>query len=333
MAVYTSVSARQAQALITALQLGTVTALTPCSGGIENTNYFVDTENKGQKREYVLTLFERLSFEELPFYLELMRHLADNGIAVPRPYADADSVILHTVAGKPAAVVERLRGRQMLQPTAAHCQAVGRHMAQMHLAGSSFHMQQRNLRDRSWWNATIPVVLPHLNAQQSALILNEQQHQNMVASSAAFSALPVGAIHADLFRDNVMFDGTTLTGFFDFYFAGIDSLLFDIAVALNDWCFHHAGAPAVAHFLPRHIDAFLDAYQAVRPLTAAEQQLLPDLRRAAALRFWTSRLWDFYLPRDASLLTPHDPTHFERILLALRGENNSDTANGQPTAT
>lgn len=333
MAVYTSVSTQQAQTLMTALQLGTVTALTPCSGGIENTNYFVDTDRQGKKGEYVLTLFERLSFEELPFYLELMRHLADNGIAVPRPHADASNTILHTVADKPAAVVNRLRGRQQLQPTPAHCQAVGTHMAQMHLAGSSFAMQQRNLRDRSWWNATIPTVLPHLSAQQQALILDEQQHQNAIAASAACASLPTGTIHADLFRDNVMFDGTTLTGFFDFYFAGTDTLLFDIAVVLNDWCFDHASAPALTRDLPQHADAFLTAYQAVRPLTDAEQQLLPDLRRAAALRFWTSRLWDYYLPRQASVLTPHDPSHFERVLRMLRGETPGTASDKNTTAT
>lgn len=331
MAVYTSVSPQQAQTLITALQLGTITALTPCSGGIENTNYFVDTEKQGTKGEYVLTLFERLSFEELPFYLELMRHLADNGIAVPRPHADANNTILHTVVGKPAAVVNRLQGKQILQPSPAHCQAVGAHMAHMHIAGNSFAMQQPNLRNRNWWNATIPTVVPHLNAQQKDLILDEQRHQNRIATSAAYASLPTGAIHADLFRDNVMFDGTTLTGFFDFYFAGTDTLLFDIAVVLNDWCFDHANAPAQSRDLPQHIAAFLEAYQSVRPLTDAEQHLLPDLRRAAALRFWTSRLWDYYLPREASLLTPHDPRHFERVLNMLRNNASNNATDGSAT--
>ena len=117
-------------------------------------------------------------------------------------------------------------------------------------------------------------------------------------------------MHADLFRDNVMFDGEELTGFFDFYFAGVDTWLFDLAVCLNDWCIDLAQG---AHDATRAA-SMLNAYQAERPLTAAERELLPAMLRAGALRFWISRLWDFYLPREASMLTPHDPTHFERVL-------------------
>jgi homoserine kinase type II len=119
-------------------------------------------------------------------------------------------------------------------------------------------------------------------------------------------------VHADLFRDNVMFDGEELTGFFDFYFAGVDTWLFDLAVCLNDWCIDLATGAHDAERATR----MLDAYQAVRPLNAAERELLPAMLRAGALRFWISRLWDFYLPREASMLTPHDPTHFERVLRA-----------------
>ena len=133
-----------------------------------------------------------------------------------------------------------------------------------------------------------------------------------LAERPAYRALPRGPIHADLFRDNVMFDGDRLSGFFDFYFAGCDTLLFDIAVCLNDWCID---LPTGTHDAKR-ATRMLDAYQAVRPLTAAERELLPAMLRAGALRFWISRLWDFYLPREASMLTPHDPTHFERVLRA-----------------
>lgn len=314
MAVYTEVTPAQVQELMDQLQLGAVHQLTPCSGGIENTNYFVDTA----QGSYVLTLFERLSFEELPFYLRLMEHLADRDIPVPKPFATPDGEILHRVCDKPAAVVVKLKGRQVLNPSPAHCAEVSTHMARMHLAGQDFAMQQPNLRGREWWNATIPTVLPHLDEAQQALILSEQAHQNDVAASSAYAALPRGAVHADLFRDNAMFDGCVLSGFFDFYFAGTDAFVFDIAVVLNDWCFDHEHAPEATQDLPEHIDAFMRAYEAVRTLTDAERQLLPDMRRAAALRFWTSRLWDFYMPREASVLTPHDPTHFERILTMLR---------------
>ncbi len=183
-------------------------------------------------------------------------------------------------------------------------------LAQMHLAGQSFERSQPNLRALPWWNETAPLVLPYLDEEQAALLRAELAYQNHIASSSAYAALPRGPIHADLFRDNVMFDGTQLTGFFDFYFAGIDHWLFDLAVCLNDWCID---LPSGAHDSAR-AQALLAAYQAVRPLTPAERELLPALARAGALRFWISRLWDFYLPREAALLQPHDPGHFERVL-------------------
>ncbi len=306
MAVFTPVSPPEASALLRRLDLGALTSLRGIEGGIENTNYFVSCD----AGEYVLTLFERLTAEQLPFYLQLMKHLAGAGIPVPDPQADAQGRILHSVCGKPAALVNRLRGRSQLAPQAVHCAAVGDMLARMHLVGRSFALQQPNLRALPWWNATAPVVLPHLDAAQAALLQSELDWQNRVAQSADFAALPRGPVHADLFRDNVMFDGEALTGFFDFYFAGVDSWLFDLAVALNDWCID---LPTGAHDAER-ASAFLRGYQAVRPLQDAERRLLPELARAGALRFWISRLWDYHLPRDAALLTPHDPTHFERVL-------------------
>jgi len=306
MAVFTEVSTDEAQRLMQNLQLGQLTELRGIEGGIENTNYFATT-SEGQ---YVLTLFERLNFTQLPFYLYLMQHLARRGIPVPNPAANAKGEILHTVCGKPAAVVNRLRGKSELAPGPAHCAAVGAMLARMHLAGRDYDRHQPNLRGLPWWNETVPVVLPYLEPAQAALLQSELAYQNHIAASSLYAALPRGPVHADLFRDNVMFDGAALTGFFDFYFAGVDTFLFDLAVCLNDWCID---LPTGTHDAARAA-AMLDAYQAVRPLTAAEHELLPAMARAGALRFWISRLWDFYLPREASMLTPHDPTHFERVL-------------------
>ena len=306
MAVFTEVSPPEASDLLQRLQLGTLTELRGIEGGIENTNYFVTTD----QGEYVLTLFERLSAEQLPFYLHLMKHLAHAGIPVPDPQADADGDILHRVAGKPAAVVNKLRGKSQLQPQAAHCASLGTMLARMHLAGQGYERNQPNLRGLPWWNDTVPVVLPFLDGPQANLLRSELAYQNHVAASSAYAALPRGPVHADLFRDNAMFEGESLTGFFDFYFAGVDTFLFDLAVCLNDWCIDLAEG---THHSDR-ATALLDAYQAVRPLTGDERALLPAMLRAGALRFWISRLWDFHLPREAALLTPHDPTHFERVL-------------------
>jgi homoserine kinase type II len=175
-------------------------------------------------------------------------------------------------------------------------------------------MSQPNLRGLPWWNETVPVVLPYLTVGQSALIRSELAYQNHMAASSAYAALPRGPIHADLFRDNVVFEDVAgvphLSGFFDFYFAGVDSWIFDVAVCMNDWC---VDLESGSHHAERAAN-LLAAYNAIRPLERAERELLPAMLRGAALRFWISRLWDFHLPRAASMLEAHDPGHCERVL-------------------
>ena len=329
MAVFTEVDFGEADALVQRLGLGPLRELRGIEGGIENTNYFATTESG----EFVLTLFERLSAEQLPYYLCLMKHLAGRGLPVPEPVADpaiqppsghaltipanAPCELLLQVAGKPAALVQRLSGHSELAPRTAHCAELGAMLARMHIAARDFPRIQPNLRGLAWWNETVPVVLPYIDESQAGLLRAELAYQNHVAESSAYAALPRGPVHADMFRDNVMFAtgqeagaAPRLTGVFDFYFAGTDTWLFDLAVCLNDWAIDLATG---AHDAER-ADALLAAYETVRPLNAAERALLPAMLRAAALRFWISRLWDFHLPREASMLKPHDPAHFERVL-------------------
>ena len=321
MAVFTEVSVDEASAFVSRLNVGTLTGFRGIQAGIENSNFFIDTEREGVARHWVLTIFERLSFEQLPFYLHLMRHLARRAIPVPEPQADADGAILHTLKGKPAALVNKLDGGHQLAPDADHCTQVGAMLARMHLAGQDFERSQPNLRGLAWWIDTVPLVRPFLDDSQRALIDAELAFQQQLAASPAYTSLPRGPIHADLFRDNVMFDRGSvgherLSGFFDFYFAGVDAFLFDIAVCLNDWCIDlESGAMA-----DDRAQAFVRAYATVRPLTSSECRLMPALLRAAALRFWLSRLWDLHLPRDATLLKAHDPAHFERVLRARVAE-------------
>jgi homoserine kinase type II len=313
MAVFTPVQFDEAAALVRRVGLGDLRSLKPISAGIENTNYFVSAE----RGEYVLTVFERLTAEQLPFYLRLMQHLARRSIPVPEPRADATGEILHALAGKPAAIVDRLRGGHALAPDAAHCAQVGAMLARMHLAGADFALHQPNLRGLAWWDETAPQVHPFLSAAERELVDAELAFQHELARGAAHARLPRGAIHADLFRDNVMFepgaDGADrLSGFFDFYFAGVDAFGFDIAVCLNDWCIDLG----TGRLDESRAEAFVAAYDTLRPLTGDERRLLPALMRAAAFRFWLSRLWDLHLPRSATLLQPHDPRHFERVLRA-----------------
>ncbi len=306
MAVFTPVDTAEAAQFLRRFDLGELTELQGIGSGIENTNYFISTT----RGRFVLTLFERLGAAQLPFYLQLMHHLAAHGIAVPDPMPARDGRVLHELNGKPAALVTRLRGHSVLQPTPAHCAQIGACMARMHLASRDFVPSQPNLRGLDWQRATAPALLPRIEPAQQRLLESELAHQTLLASTPEFASLPRGAVHADLFRDNALFDDDRLSGVFDWYFAGVDTWLFDLAVALNDWCIElHSGA-----FDAQRRAALLDAYQQLRPLQPLERELLPDALRAAALRFWVSRLADLHLPRDAHLLQPHDPAHFERVL-------------------
>src|SRR5687767_5068593 len=197
MAVFTEVSEDEASALLRALNLGELRALRGIQSGIENTNYFVTTQDVLGTREYVLTLFERLTFEQLPFYLHLMKHLARRGVPVPEPQADASGEILHALKGKPAALVNKLAGAHQLAPDVDHCEQVGAMLARMHLAGRDFGMHQPNLRGLPWWDETMPQVLPHVTPEQAQLLESELEFQRTLAASPAFAALPRGPIHAD----------------------------------------------------------------------------------------------------------------------------------------
>jgi homoserine kinase type II len=306
MAVFTPLSLDDIGQWITQFPLGQALALKGIASGIENSNFFITTE----RGEYVLTIFENLDFEQLPFYLQLMRHLAERGVLVPAPVPNADGQLCVALRGKPAAIVGKLEGSSQMAPQAVHCAAVGAMLARLHLAARDFPFQQENLRGLAWWKAVTPVVLPFLNDSEAQLLRAEMHTQQAYAAGADYTLLPRGPIHADLFRNNVMFDGDRLTGFFDFYFAGCDTWLFDVAVTVNDWCIDEA----TGVLDQARVSALLGAYHAVRPFNAVEQAGWQTILRAAALRFWLSRLYDLHRPRQAELLTPHDPTHFERIL-------------------
>ncbi|MFT5591173.1 MAG: homoserine kinase type II [Bradyrhizobium sp.] len=306
MAVFTPVTHTELDAWITQFPLGAAHALRGIASGIENSNFFIETE----RGEFVLTIFEKLTFEQLPFYLELMRHLAERGVAVPAPIANNSGALITPLHGKPAAIVSKLDGTCEMDPAPVHCAAVGAMLARMHLAGADFTLRQPNLRGLDWWRSTVPTVLSYLAPDAMIMLLDEIEFQEGFADSEAYLTLPGGPIHGDLFRNNVMFDGERLTGFFDFYFAGCDTWLFDVAITVNDWCIALDSGVLDSN----RVRALLDAYHAVRPFNASEQVAWQPMLRAAALRFWLSRLYDFHLPRTAEMLTPHDPDHFKRIL-------------------
>ena len=298
------------EAFVAHLHAGELIDLLPIGAGIENTNYFVTTS----AGPWVLTVFERLTREQLPFYLRLMQHLARRALPVPEPRADAGRRAgAHACAASRRRCARGCRGSTSTRRPRCTTRELGRVLAGLHAAAADFSPAQPNLRGLAWWQATAPRVRPFLDDDAAQLLDEEMAFQQQLAASAAYAGLPRAAVHADLFRDNVLFDGDHhehLSGCVDFYFAGVDTLLFDLAVCVNDWCL----ADDSGRIDEARAAALLGAYGERRALSAAEHRLFPALLRAAALRFWLSRLADRHLPREAALLQPKDPRHFERLL-------------------
>jgi len=236
MSVFTTVTPEQLSAWLRNYSIGTLTRLEGIAAGIENTNYYVTTTHG----RYVLTLFEKLKPGELPFYLDLMAHLARHGIPSPQPIANLGNEYLGELNGRPAAIVTRVPGRDLQQVGAGHCATIGGLLAQMHLAGASYRAEMPNPRGARWWRAAMPNVLPFLDARAAALLQEEVRFQALYRCED----LPRGVIHADLFRDNVLWDGERVGGIIDFYFACNGALLYDVAIAVNDWCITDDAAPA-----------------------------------------------------------------------------------------
>lgn len=301
MSVYTTVSAEDLDGWLARYPLGGLVACEPIRAGIENTNYFVTTE----RGRHVLTLYERLPADELPFYLNLMAHLARSGVAVPAPSPDRSGAYFSMLCGKPASLVDRVDGEAHLSPDENDCIEVGRALAELHLASQSYRARLANRRGAAWWRRAARSVHPFLDAGQARLLDDELAFQ----AAAGRMTLPKAAIHGDLFRDNVLFDGDAVAGIIDFGFAATDFLAYDLAIAVNDWCSEPDGA-----LHPGRTRAFVDGYQRLRPLTRDERAHWATLLRAAALRFWLSRLYDLHLPRPGELVHAHDPAVFERIL-------------------
>jgi len=305
MSVYTPVTPDELDAWLTRYALGALVELAPIAAGIENTNYFITTE----RGRFVLTLYERLPSDELPFYLNLMAHLARSGVEVPAPAPDRTGALFSVLNGRPAGLVARIEGVPITAPTDASCAAVGDALARMHVAAQRYRARLTNRRGPAWWRQAARAVRPFVTDAQNELLQGEVRF----LTGFGKGTLPKGAIHGDLFCDNVLFANGRVAGIIDFGFAATDFYAYDLAIAVNDWCISDT---ATGELDPARTDAMVRAYDDVRPLTADERAQWPALLRAAALRFWVSRLYDLYLPRPGELTHAHDPTPFERILRA-----------------
>lgn len=304
MSVYTTIERDELEDFLTNYSVGELSDYSGISDGIENTNYFVDTQ-KGDNKRYVLTIFEHHTFEEMQYYLNLMHHLADHQVPSADPVADNNGQYLRLLKDKPAALVERLAGHSIRQTTVSQCEQIGAAMGKMHAAGMSFDAKQPNPRGPAWCTHTAKALQKKLAADE-LLILNDEI---IFQRSINKAKLPRGVVHADLFRDNTLWDGKQLSGIIDFYYACDDTLLYDLAVTVNDWC-------CLEDFSldKKKVQAILNGYHQFRPLQAIEQKYWPAMLRAGALRFWLSRLYDKHFPRPGELVHTKNPQEFKTIL-------------------
>jgi len=301
MSVYTVVSEAELEIFLIQYDLGKLVDFKGISDGIENTNYFVTTT----EGEFVLTLFEQYTADELPFFLELMAYLAEHEIPSAHPLADKQQHYLRELNAKPAAFVRRLAGKSVIVPNFTQCCEIGCALGQFHAISLDFSYFRENGRGLKWWQKTSQQVMPLLSSEDAELLQSELNFQLNYKDLD----LPSGVTHADLFCDNALFQGDKLSGILDFYYACNDSFLFDLAVTVNAWCTLEDGS------LDRsRVKLLLDSYTKHRALTQAEREAWPVMLRAAALRFWLSRLQDKLFPREGEMTQVKNPDEYKDIL-------------------
>jgi homoserine kinase type II len=327
MAVFTSLNIVQIQSYINIHfpHLGEVIVAQGIQAGIENTNYFVHTRKSTKDIEepiqkWVLTIFERLTKEQLPYYLGLMDYFANNNIPCPQPLKSIQTQEwIFDINNKPAVLATCLSGKSEDYPNEEQCFSMGKMLAQMHQVSLNYEQEQHrieqvNLRGISWWASVIPQVSPFLNEEKQKVLHETWLEQLFMMQSNDYVSLPRGAVHADLFRDNALIENNQISGVIDFYFAGHDTLLFDFCVCSNDWCID----ALTGELNQERYQAFLTAYESIRPFQNNEKKLLNLVFQTAAMRFWLSRLYDYYLPREAALIQAKNPDHFYRVLIARK---------------
>ena len=301
MSVYTCINSKQLERLLSCYSLGKLLDFQGIAAGIDNSNYAL----RCTEGDFILTIYESLDFEEVVTYLKLLTSLSHRQFPCPQPQMHRQHNYLHTIADKPAAIFKRIPGACINNPTLSQCWTIGESLGQLHMQSRTIKFHQHNRKGDDWLQHSAALLQAQLTAQEQRLLAEELSFQ---AETPKLS-LPQGIIHADLFRDNVLFEGDQLTGVLDFYSACHDDLLLDLAITINDWSSNtQQGSCAEKQ---RRIIA---GYESKRSLTRHEKSYLPVMLRWAALRFWLSRLGHQSNSLPAALTTQKDPADFKRIL-------------------
>lgn len=309
MAVYTDITDEELTRLLADFELGAALAFKGIAEGVQNSNFLLETEGG----RFILTVYEKgVREDDLPFFLGLMDHLAHHGYPCATPMRDRAGQMLKRVRGKPAALVGFMRGLSVRRPSAAHCREAGRGLAGLHLAAQGFAQSRVNDLGQAAWAPMFERLAPDADGLKPGLAATITEDLATLAANWPRD-LPTGVIHADYFPDNVFFQAGEFAATIDFYFACNDALAYDIAIALNAWCFEPDGS-----FNITSARALVAGYEAVRPLTDAERQALPVLAHGAAMRFFLTRLNDWHATPPGALVRPHDPLEYERKLAVHR---------------
>ncbi len=322
MSVYTLLQEEDFKAFLALYDEGELVCWKGIEAGVENTNYFVSTRHpeKGEQH-FVLTIFEYVPAEQLPFFIQFMALLAHSGLPVPTPIHGLDNKPLRQLKNKPCMLQTRLAGHHAETDTLSldQCHMIGESLARIHHIGQQADFTQSNFRGMGWIEQQInrlASLLPEDEAQ-----LQKQQWQAISATLAGMPNLPRGLIHADLFVDNVLFHNGQISGIIDFFQSCEEWLLYDVAVTVNDWCLHHDSL----ELNPARTSALLNAYNAIRPFTDDERKAWPVMQRLACLRFWISRIVTYTHPEhepdngsdeNSENVVRHfkDPAKFKKML-------------------
>ncbi len=304
MAVYTHIDEGQLEQFLQGYPLGKAVSFKGIAEGISNSNFLLETE----KGRYILTIYERrIDTDDLPFFLNLMSHFSKKGISCPLPIKAKNGKRQNMLANKHAALFTLLEGISIYNPTAAHCHAIGELCANMHLNGQDFEMSRKNAFSLEAWQQIYEQTKTHAERLKKGLAADLAKECAFLQSQWQQKTKPLtkGIIHADLFPDNVFFLNNRLSGVIDFYFACSDILAYDVAVAINAWCFERDGS-----FNTTKAQKLMQGYQSLRKLSSAEMEALPLLARGAAMRFLLTRLQDWFAVESDALVQRKDPLQY-----------------------